>query len=107
MKLLSRVIFVSLFITQACATQPPLPGETDAWGNPKEIPGVWDDYDWLQNDHRSKSELAVLTLRHGELTTARNPKPQLKCVGGSAQGNYNPKRVSLKSVLFEIQKSEF
>ena len=40
-------------------------------------------------------DVQVLTLKEGQMTTGRqlNPIPQLKCVGGSAQGKFNPKIV--------------
>ena len=40
-------------------------------------------------------DVQVLTLRAGQMTTGRraSPVPQLKCVGGSAQGQFNPQVV--------------
>ncbi len=41
------------------------------------------------------NDLQVLTLRHGQSTTARrsSPIPQLKCVGGSAGCSFTPQVV--------------
>lgn len=40
-------------------------------------------------------DIQVLTLKSGQMTTGRrsSPVPQLKCVGGSAQGQFNPQVV--------------
>ena len=40
-------------------------------------------------------DVQVLTLRNGQMTTSRrtSPVPQLKCVGGSAMGRFNPQVV--------------
>jgi len=40
-------------------------------------------------------DIQVLTLRNGKMTTGKrsSPVPQLKCVGGSAQGAFNPQVV--------------
>ena len=40
-------------------------------------------------------DIQVLTLNSGKQTTGRrsSPVPQLKCVGGSAQGHFNPQSV--------------
>ena len=45
-------------------------------------------------------DVGVLTLRHGKMTTGRrsSPVPQLKCVGGSAQGAFTPQVVQCKNM---------
>ena len=53
---------------------------------------------WGFGDSAEKVKLQdvqVLTLHHGRMTTGRrsSPVPQLKCVGGSAQGAFTPKVV--------------
>ena len=42
-------------------------------------------------------DVQVLTLKSGQMTTGRrsSPVPQLKCVGGSAQGQFNPQAVQV------------
>ena len=45
-------------------------------------------------------DVQVLTLKSGQMTTGRrsSPVPQLKCVGGSAQGQFNPQAVQVNLV---------
>jgi hypothetical protein len=45
--------------------------------------------------------LQVLTLYQGKMTTGRrsSPIPQLKCVGGSAQGQFNPEVTEYNGIL--------
>ena len=42
----------------------------------------------------------VLTFKSGQMTTGRrsSPVPQLKCVGGSAQGQFEPQSVQVNFV---------
>ena len=42
-------------------------------------------------------DVQVLTLKSGQMTTGRrsSPVPQLKCIGGSAQGQFNPQAVQV------------
>jgi len=50
-------------------------------------------------------DVQVLTLKSGQMTTGRrsSPVPQLKCVGGSAQGHYNPQAVQCYNRGFDGQ----
>ena len=47
-------------------------------------------------------DVQVLTLKSGQMTTGRrsSPVPQLKCVGGSAQGQFNPQAVQVSYFFF-------
>ena len=53
-------------------------------------------------------DVQVLTLKHGKMTTGRrsSPVPQLKCVGGSAQGAFNPQVVQCKNVGWDGQDAQ-
>ena len=54
-------------------------------------------------------DVQVLTLKSGQMTTGRrsSPVPQLKCVGGSAQGQFNPQAVQVNFIKNPIfQKKE-
>jgi len=50
-------------------------------------------------------DVQVLTLKSGQMTTGRrsSPVPQLKCVGGSAQGHFNPQAVQCYNRGFDGQ----
>ena len=50
-------------------------------------------------------DVQVLTLRSGKMTTGRRSSPvqQLKCVGGSAQGAFNPQVVQCKNMGWDGQ----
>lgn len=50
-------------------------------------------------------DVQVLTLKSGQMTTGRrsSPVPQLKCIGGSAQGNFNPQAVQCYNRGFDGQ----
>lgn len=54
-------------------------------------------------------DVQVLTLKHGKMTTGRrsSPVPQLKCVGGSAQGAFNPQVVQCKNVGWDGQDAQW
>ncbi|VDK83541.1 unnamed protein product, partial [Cylicostephanus goldi] len=47
------------------------------------------------NDRVLLKDVNTITLRDGQYTTGRReaPVPQLKCVGGSAKGEYRPRTV--------------
>ena len=50
-------------------------------------------------------DVQVLTLKSGKMTTGRRSSPvqQLKCVGGSAQGAFNPQVVQCKNMGWDGQ----
>jgi len=50
-------------------------------------------------------DVQVLTLKAGQMTTGRrsSPVPQLKCIGGSAQGHFNPQAVQCYNRGFDGQ----
>lgn len=50
-------------------------------------------------------DVQVLTLKSGQMTTGRrsSPVPQLKCIGGSAQGQFNPQAVQCYNRGFDGQ----
>ena len=54
-------------------------------------------------------DVQVLTLKSGQMTTGRrsSPVPQLKCVGGSAQGQFNPQAVQVNLVKNTIFKRKY
>merc|ERR1712038_394763 len=78
------LILLSTIISQASA----------AWGFGSKDPGKV-----LLKD------VQVLTLKAGQMTTGRrsSPVPQLNCVGGSAQGHFNPQAVQCYSRGFDGQ----
>ncbi|USP75845.1 uncharacterized protein yc1106_03119 [Curvularia clavata] len=55
--------------------------------------------DALRSDKVKLSNIQSLTLRKGKLTSARrvDPIPQLKCIGGSARGLYEPEIMRCKN----------
>jgi hypothetical protein len=51
-------------------------------------------------------DVQVLTLKSGQMTTGRrsSPVPQMKCIGGSAQGQFNPQAVQVNFIKNPILK---